>query len=73
MRQFIRGCTGKAFYASFKAAETGARNLRRHMHETVRAYKCHACEGFHVGHANDDAERPKRKQALQFRAMEDEL
>lgn len=57
----IRGCKIKRTYMDKKKAKEVAKKMSRGSSEgRLRAYSCHYCEGYHVGHIRIPS--PERKQ-----------
>lgn len=46
-----KSCEGKVRHLTMAGAQIQARLARRNTGESIGAYKCKHCKGYHVGHA----------------------
>jgi hypothetical protein len=49
-RQRRKQCEGKARHDGKNHAEYAARIARERSGDDIRAYRCHMCPGWHIGH-----------------------
>lgn len=59
-QKLARGCHGKIRQPSKKLAKAQAERLWRHEADIVSVYKCHLCQGWHVGHDRRTQQELKR-------------